>query len=185
MNYNTIFWNQYLDGDNEALAKLYPELFEPFVLKAIYYTKNPEAARDIVSSLFVYLLEQPIHLRKERWEEHTNFEFLLLAIVKNKCLDYLKIEGNRERIKSSISEYSIENETVNVDLIHHLHQCVQMLKKEEKELIELHLKGFSNQEISSELNLNEKTVRNKLSLSRKAIFKIWARITILIVLLWI
>ena len=57
MNDTTQYWQSYLKGDNDALAKLYVELFEPLVLKAIFYTKKPEIARDIVSSLFVSLLE--------------------------------------------------------------------------------------------------------------------------------
>jgi len=80
------FWENYLSGDNASLGKLYVTHFEPLVLKAIYYTKDPETARDIVAGLFVYLMELPPQQRIERWEKHSNFDFLFLAIVRNKCL---------------------------------------------------------------------------------------------------
>jgi len=179
----SVYWRNYLGGDNEVLTKLYVNLFEPLVMKAIYYTKNPEVARDIVSALFVYLLELPKEERMRRWEGHSNFEFLLLCIVRNKCLDHLKIEQNRNRIQQQL-ETELETNT-NDDLITQLTTCIQQLKPKEKELIELHLQGYKNEEISEKLNLSEKTVRNKLSLSRQLIVKFWHQmVVILMTLLW-
>ncbi|MCE2711139.1 MAG: hypothetical protein LW688_01205 [Cryomorphaceae bacterium] len=39
-------WSDFLDGDNGALGKLYAEVFEPLVFRAIYYTRESEIARD-------------------------------------------------------------------------------------------------------------------------------------------
>jgi DNA-directed RNA polymerase specialized sigma24 family protein len=69
-------------------------------------------------------------------------------------------------------------------MIAHLTACIQELKPDEKQLVELHLQGFSNDEISLKLNLNEKTVRNKLSLTRKSIWKLWHQMILLIAYVW-
>jgi len=179
----TKYWQNYLNGDNDALAKLYVNLFEPLVLKAIYYTKKPEIARDIVSSLFVSLLELDKEERLSRWDKIESHQALLLAIVRNKCLDFLKITQNRERINN---ELFVETncDVEKIDMIAHLTTCIQELKPDEKQLVELHLQGYSNDEISLKLNLSEKTVRNKLSLTRKSIWKLWHQMILLIAFVW-
>ena len=172
-----------MNGDNDALAKLYVDLFEPLVLKAIYYTKNPEIARDIVSSLFVSLLELDKVERQSRWNKIESHQALLLVIVRNKCLDFLKITQNRERINNELF-VETNSEVEKIDMIAHLTTCIQELKPDEKQLVELHLQGFSNDEISLKLNLSKKTVRNKLSLTRKSIWKLWHQMILLIAFVW-
>jgi DNA-binding NarL/FixJ family response regulator len=44
-----------------------------------------------------------------------------------------------------------------------------LLNEKEKELFQLHLDGFNNLEIAGKHTINEKTVRNKLSMTRKKI----------------
>lgn len=183
MSNQTKYWQNYLNGDNDALAKLYVDLFEPLVLKAVYYTKKPEIARDIVSSLFVSLLELDKEERLSRWNKIESHQALLLAIVRNKCLDFLKITQNRERINNELF-VETNSDVEKIDMIAHLTTCIQELKPDEKQLVELHLQGFSNDEISLKLNLSEKTVRNKLSLTRKSIWKLWHQMILLIAFLW-
>ena len=183
MSNQTKYWQNYLNGDNDALAKLYVNLFEPLVLKAIYYTKKPEIARDIVSSLFVSLLELDKEERLSRWDKIESHQALLLAIVRNKCLDFLKITQNRERINNELF-VATNCDVEKIDMIAHLTTCIQELKPDEKQLVELHLQGYSNDEISLKLNLSEKTVRNKLSLTRKSIWKLWHQMILLIAFVW-
>ncbi len=183
MDKQTKYWKDFLNGDNDALAKLYVDLFEPLVLKAIYYTKKPEVARDIVSSLFVSLLELEEEERLSRWNKIESHQALLLAIVRNKCLDFLKITQNRERINNELF-VETNSEVEKIDMIAHLTTCIQELKPDEKQLVELHLQGFSNDEISLKLNLSKKTVRNKLSLTRKSIWKLWHQMILLIAFVW-
>jgi RNA polymerase sigma factor (sigma-70 family) len=180
----TKYWKDFLNGDNDALAKLYVDLFEPLVLKAVYYTKKPDVARDIVSSLFVSLLELDNEERLSLWNKIESHQALLLAIVRNKCLDFLKITQNRERINNELFVKTSSDDVEKIDMIAHLTACIQELKPDEKQLVELHLQGFSNDEISLKLNLNEKTVRNKLSLTRKSIWKLWHQMILLIAYVW-
>ena len=183
MDKQTKYWKDFLNGDINALAKLYVDLFEPLVLKAVYYTKNPEVARDIVSSLFVTLIELPYQERSKRWECIENHQALLIAIVRNKCLDHLKISQNRARINSELFS-GTTTETETAAMIAHLTICIEELKNDDKELVEMHLQGFNNTEISEKLNLSEKTVRNKLSLTRKSLYKLWHQLVVIIALLW-
>lgn len=178
------YWNQYVNGNNHALGELYVAIFEKLVFRAIYYTKNPETARDIVSELFVSLIELNSNERKKRWEQTLNPDFLLLAIVRNKCLDFLKIEAGRLRILKQQEIDTINYAQEMSDIIKHLEQCMHELTADERNLMNLHLHGFNNQEIGETLQISEKTVRNKLSLSRKRIIKLWHQLSLLIHFLW-
>ena len=136
-----------------------------------------------VTRLFVSFIELPHEERWKRWERIENHKALLIAIVRNKCLDHLKISQNRARINSELfPETTTETETTA--MIAHLTACIQELKNDEKELVEMHLQGFNNTEISEKLNLSEKTVRNKLSLTRKSLWKLWHQMILLIALVW-
>jgi len=177
-------WNQYVNGNNHALGELYASIFEKLVFRAIYYTKNPEIARDIVSELFVSLIELNSEERRKRWSKTQNIETLLLAIIRNKCLDYLKITAGRQRILEEQSSKLVQNPHEELEQIKHLEQCIYELTEDERNLINLHLLGFNNHEIGDAMQISEKTVRNKLSLSRKRIIKLWHQMSLLIHLLW-
>lgn len=177
-------WNEYVNGNNSALGELYTAIFEKLVFHAIYYTKNPETARDIVSELFVSLIELYSEERRQRWSKIQYVEALLLAIVRNKCLDYLKIKSGRLRILEEQSSNLVQNPHEELEQIKHLEQCMNELKEDERNLMNLHLHGFNNHEIGDSLQISEKTVRNKLSLSRKRIIKLWHQMSLFIHLLW-
>ena len=178
------YWNQYVNGNNHALGELYVTIFEKLVFRAIYYTKNPETARDIVSDLFVSLIELNHDARREHWSEIKNIEALLLAIVRNKCLDNLKISAGRQRILKVLDSSEENTQEEKVELIKHLEDCISELSDEERKLMNLHLTGYTNNEIGNTLQISEKTVRNKLSLSRKRIIKMWHQMSLLIHFLW-
>ncbi len=178
-------WNEYVNGNNSALGDLYAVIFEKLVFRAIYYTNNPEMARDIVSELFVSLIELNPDERKQRWPEIKNVEALLLAIVRNKCLDYLKITAGRLRILKEAESNEVNDSREASDIVKHLEQCMNELTEDERNLMQLHLLGFNNHEIGDRIQISEKTVRNKLSLTRKRIIKLWHQMSLLIHFLWI
>jgi RNA polymerase sigma factor (sigma-70 family) len=177
------YWNLYVNGNNHALGELYVTIFEKLVFRAIYYTKNPETARDIVSELFVSLIELNYEARIKHWSEIKNIEALLLAIVRNKCLDNLKISAGRLKILKVLDSTEERTQEEKSELIKHLEECISELSEDERKLMNLHITGYSNNEIGIELEITEKTVRNKLSISRKRIIKLWHQMSLLIHLL--
>jgi RNA polymerase sigma-70 factor (ECF subfamily) len=173
-------WNEYVNGKNSALGELYASIFEKLVFRGIYYTKNPEIARDIVSEIFVSLMELNKIERQKRLSETKNVEAMLLAVVRNKCLDYLKINAGRLRILENQKSNFVTNIHEEIDIVKHLEKCMDELNLDERGLLNLHLSGFNNHEIGETLQISEKTVRNKLSLSRKRIIKLWHQMSLLI-----
>jgi RNA polymerase sigma-70 factor (ECF subfamily) len=179
-------WKNFLEGNNSALGSLYEELFEPLVFRAISYTGDPEIARDIVAQLFSELILSPKSVRIERWEKVKDPHAFLLVIVRNKCLDHLRVTTNRQRIHKV---YALEQDVVVTEdqekqLYLKLERCLASLSDEEQKLLDLHLNGYRNAHIANELNLKEKTVRNRLSLTRKVLAIRWQQLFILLGWLW-
>jgi len=56
------------------------------------------------------------------------------------------------------------------------------LPLKEQQLLQLHLAGYNNEEIAERKNYYEKTVRNKLSLTRKKLIYLWKNL--ILILLW-
>lgn len=176
------YWEEYINGNNHALAKVYEPYFQPLVFVALKYVRDLDLAQDITSELFTKLLETDLPERKEKWSEINDIKAFLTTIVKCRALDHLKIQKNRNRILSEnqilLEEYT-DNKKQEFD---HLKTCISELPKEEQELVSLHLSGYKNHEIAEALNYSEKTIRNKLSTSRKNLIYLWKNL--ILVLLW-
>jgi RNA polymerase sigma-70 factor (ECF subfamily) len=156
-----LLWEQFVKGENEALGELYSELFEPLVFVSFYLVKDNEVARDIVGELFVSILSVEIEDRQMKWEHVNTVKSYLSTAVKNKSIDYLRknklisvlTEAHEKEFKVEVNPFYAEN--------------LKRLTKEEEQFFQLHLDGYKNEELAKQFELSEKTVRNKLSLTRK------------------
>ena len=97
----------------------------------------------------------------------------LSTIIKCRALDHLKIQQNRNRILVNTPEFHTHSHEQYNDELVHLTTCIERLPTDEQALIQLHLSGYKNQEIAENLSYSEKTVRNKLSASRKKLIYLW------------
>lgn len=154
-------WDRFVQGDDAALGKLYSELFEPLVFVSFYLVKDNDVARDIVGDLFVTLLAEEVKNRKLKWLNVNAVKTYLAAAVRNKSIDYLRKYKPQETNTTRIdTEITLEENPFYAE-------SLTLLNEDEKALFQLHLDGFKNDEIAQNYQVTEKTVRNKLSLSRK------------------
>jgi RNA polymerase sigma-70 factor (ECF subfamily) len=175
-------WDAFLQGDNESLALLYKPYFETLLFTALKYVKNKEIAQDITSELFTSLLETDITIRQTKWNQIRDIQAFLSTIIKCRALDHLKQEKNRQRLRNENLTSNNEINEKQKDELEHLNICILQLPLEEQKLIQLHLAGYKNEEIAEKQNYSEKTVRNKLSLSRKKLIYLWKNL--ILILLW-
>jgi len=174
---NQKYWTLFLLGDDRALGELYHDLFEPLVLIAYNRVKNMEVARDIVSELFVSLLATSTEVRKTKWENVESIQAYLKTSVKNKSVDFIRSERTHLDILEQLpTKQLMEN---NIDVLDGLHE----LPLKETELFQLHLDGYSNVEIAEKNMISEKTVRNKLSMTRRKMALMYKSFTT--IALWI
>jgi RNA polymerase sigma factor (sigma-70 family) len=175
-------WEDFLNGNNCALADLYDELFLPLLFVSIKYTKDKDLSRDIISDIFLSLIETTVELRIEKWKAVREIKSFLIIIVRNKSIDAIRMISNRKQIDKVLTIQQIEYCEQEFLQIDHFDKIISLLNESEKELFELHFDGYSNFEISEQMNYSEKTVRNKLSISRKKLIYFWKNLIIL--MLW-
>jgi RNA polymerase sigma-70 factor (ECF subfamily) len=157
-----LLWEQFVKGQNEALGELYSEFFEPLVFVSFYLVKDNEVARDIVGELFVSILSVEIEDRQMKWEHVNTVKSYLSTAVKNKSIDYLR----KTKLHLNKIEEMLDG-SITIEDNPFFDESLMLLREEEKEVFQLHLDGYKNEEIAQKQQLTEKTVRNKLSLTRK------------------
>lgn len=162
MKKEELLWMRFVKGENEALGELYSVLFEPLVFVSFYLVKNNDVARDIVGDLFVFLLSIEVKERKAKWKEVNTVKTYLSAAVRNKSIDYLR----KTKLHLSKIEEVLDG-SITIEDNPFFDESLMLLREEEKEVFQLHLDGYKNEEIAQKQQLTEKTVRNKLSLTRK------------------
>ena len=144
---------------------------------AYKYTTDTERSRDVVGAVF----EKLLHLQTQKRQQiilhpQKGLYPFLVTIVKNKCLDGLKTNKLQDEIKKHLGNLLICNSTnaafirFESEAIKHL---LNNLPNREKEIIELHLQGYKNEEIAIQLNISYNTVRNTLHTAKQRIKKLW------------
>ncbi len=177
-----INWEEFLEGDNLVLAKLYDEVFLSLLFVSIRYTRDFELSRDIISDLFLTLIETPKSDRIKKWKEVRDIKSFLTILIRNKSIDAVRTKINRQQIREKIASKNTqycEQEYFHQD---HFEKSIALLNEKERELFLMHFNGFTNSEIGNKMSYSEKTVRNKLSLCRKKMIYFWKNLLLLI--LW-
>jgi len=168
----------YRQGNNECLSEAFEKEFPALVLYAYSFVQDKDTAADLVVMLFEKLLKYSTQERNEKLpNEVKHFERLIYTILKNKCLDHLKVNKNRLRIlntevKPSINGHA-EADTENLFVAEAFQALKEQLGKRQKEVLELHLEGFDSIEIAQKLKISRNTVQNILNNSKKKVKSLW------------
>lgn len=170
-----IEWQRFVIGDNNGIVKVFEAYYQTLLFTAFYYLKNEEQAKDMVSDVFVKLLSFSNEQRLKNLENvNEKLEIFLKVLTKNKCLDYLKVEKNRYSILNGI--HSLINRSTNTNGLFEddFNLMLDVLPKRQKQVLELHIQGFDNNEISANLDISYNTVRNTLHTSKSKIKQLWS-----------
>ena len=168
---------RYINGDNDALGELYTLYYSSLIMVAYRYTLNTEKSKDIVGLVFEKLLSFSTSKRQTFFLHPEKGMYpLLLSIIKNKALDEIKQNKLHQEIKkqmeSTTSFFSINAIFVRFEE-EAIKQLIDYLSNREKEILQLHLQGFKNDEIATQLNISYNTVRNTLHSAKQRIKKLW------------
>lgn len=152
-------------GDTDAFAQLYQEVYEDLYRFAIYILKNSVDAQDAVSET---VADAFASIRKLRCEEA--FRSWIFRILSYKC-------------KRKLKEYACKTVELSEELSDRLaepkgawdtadHIQVRMLfwglPPQDRMIIAMHLfAGYTSKEIAKQLHMNENTVRSRESRALK------------------
>jgi len=168
---------EYINGNNLTIAQLYNQIKSRLFSIAYNYCHDKEISQDTVHDLFEKLISLSIEKRIEYFgRPGTNFEAYLIVIIKNKCLDAKKIANKREKIlaeKRYLFNYEANNGFYEKFLLDGMRAMLNSLQPRERQVIQLHLEGFSNDEIASSLNITYNTVKNNIYESKKKLRFLW------------
>ncbi len=177
MNNTNNYIESFCNGDNKAIAAQYKLWLPQLYLIAFRYVKNHEIAEDVVSDCFEKLLIMPAEKRREKFiDEQINLKALLIVMVKNKSLDYIKVTENRNRIKEGLQWFlnkTTQNKIHEKFSEENFKRLVNCLPYKEQIILKMNLEGYKNEEISKKFKLSEKSISNSLSLSRTKIKNLW------------
>ena len=167
----------YINGDNDSMGILYKYYYSTLIMVAYKYTNDSEKSKDIIASVFEKLLLLSQEKRIEIiLHESKGIYPLLYTIVKNKCLDDIKSNRIQTEIKKQFGNlFSLYSTNVAYNRFEQeaIANLLNNLPKRENEILELHLKGYKNEEIASQLNLSYNTVRNTLHSAKQRVRKLW------------
>lgn len=172
-------------GKNErAFESVFKQYFSVLTVYAKKYVLDIDIAKDITQETFMKLYE-----KREELTIHTSLKSFLYAAVRNKCLDYIKVNKIRDQHKdqikyqSSISSEDEDDERIRVtELQQKIHSILKTLPTQNQKIFMMsRIEGKSNQEIADELGLSKRTVETHISNALKRIKQAVLLILLLII----
>lgn len=163
--------NAYCKGDNEALGKLMQVWYKELFFYTFRFIEEEDLAEDIIAETIEKMLGFSIEFRQNKFNvQEINLKLFVKVVIKNKCLDYLKVKKNRIRLlegfKKTLLGFVLNDEKIKNDQ-KHLVYLLSPLNEKEKKIMLMDIEGYSIKEISLKLGIAKKTVSNSLSESRK------------------
>lgn len=159
----TIHKNAHEPGSDKWFEAIYNDHFEGLLRYAFSIAEDKATAEDVVSEVFISLWN-----RKDQLDEINNVEAYLVQSVKH--LTIKKIKKSRTETLGPIDESKYpqvlnpENILIGKELESVINQVVQSLTPYGKLVYDMaRNKGYSNEKIAKELDMNQATVRKHLS----------------------
>ncbi len=146
-----------INKDDIGAFKQFFEGFYPSVCVFVTkYLKDRDVANDLAQEAFIEFWK-----RKGKFDDIKAVKGYIYTVARNKCFNYLKTRDIRENIlKEEISrndlfyEYVLEEETYSI-----IHQAVNKLAPQTRNIVRLSLEGKKNQEIAEQLDISLNTVK--------------------------
>lgn len=152
------------DANLETLGELFGRYMHLVYGVALKYLKDREQAKDVVTQIFERLI---IEIPKF---EIQNFKSWLFVVTKNFCLMEIRKE---KASKNRFEKFSVEQNMESTELLHpidedlnttmqeNLKHCIDRLKKEQKDCVQLfYYQEQGYKEIAEELEIAEKKVKS-------------------------
>jgi RNA polymerase sigma-70 factor, ECF subfamily len=157
--------------DKGNFEVIFREYYVPLCRYCIQFVRRPEIAEEIVQEQFITLWE-----KKDVIDIHTSINSYLYKSVKNKSIDYLKSKYAKLKF-DELNELIIIRDNQNPHQIIELEETSKIIESAINQLPEKcymvfslsRFGGFSNKEISDELNISIKTVENQVTIALRKI----------------
>lgn len=158
--------------DNISSIQLFSEFFhenqEKFLSFAYSYIRDWQEAEDVLMESMITLWEN-----RDKWEEESNLQALLLTIIKHKALNYLAHVQVRLRAEEEINSHSQRELDLRIST---LEACEPdtIFNEEIQHIVQKALKGMPEQSrkifmLSRYQNIPNKKIAGQLGISLKSV----------------
>lgn len=143
--------------------KYYKELYR----FAFSYVRDGVIGEEIAQEVFLYMWD-----KRHKIDIQTTLKTYLYSAVKNKCLNYIRLELPKQRAMSDVSEVMLsvseekKDEGENEQLKKHITSAVDSLPKKCRQIFMLSRNaGMTYEEIADEMGLSKKTIENQMGIA--------------------
>lgn len=148
-------------GDNAVFERIYRAYYPALRFFAAKYVGDEES-EDIIESLFLRLWRQKHVLINEM-----HLKAFLYQATRNACLDFIKVQGRRNKRhmvwlhESEEMEQDYLHDLIHTEVIAELYRAINALPSQCRNVVQLgFVDGLSNEEIAQALELSVQTVKN-------------------------
>lgn len=149
-------------------TRFFQENQEKFLSFAYSYLRDKEEAEDVLMESMTALWEN-----RDRWEENSNLQALLLTIIKNKALHILEHRQVRLRAEEAISSHGLReldlristlkacepDQIFNTEIQHIVKKALQGMPEQSRRIFMLsRYQNLANKQIAEQLDVSLKTV---------------------------
>jgi len=153
------------NGDQTAFELLFRFYYPGLVVFARHIVPDPIEAEEIVQDFFVHLWDS-----RKNIQQTSSLKSYFFVSVKNRAFNYLKKEQIKEKTLLKLKEL-VENDFlfqpdlfVESELQQQIAKAMENLPGRTREVFMMsRFKGFSNDEIATQLELSKRTVETQIS----------------------
>jgi RNA polymerase sigma-70 factor, ECF subfamily len=161
-----------IEGDENAFKYFFETYYDDLCNFVNSYVRDETLSEDIVQNIYIYLWEKKNYLSPD-----CSIKSYLYAASKNKSLNHLRNEKNKNRILSDLfSQTKLESQNKSdlfleyEDLKKIVLSAINYLPTRCKVIYQLSRnEGLSNKEIAERLGISIKTVENQMSIAMRKI----------------
>jgi RNA polymerase sigma-70 factor (family 1) len=140
----------------DSFKPFFESFYPSLCLFANKYTRDHEAALDIVQEAFVYIWN-----KKGDVDSINSAKAYLFKYVRNRSLNYLRDHEKQKSLnfEQLDSEIFFRDNLIEEETYRTIYDAIKNLPPQGQRVIELSLDGYKNQEIADELNISVNTVK--------------------------
>lgn len=158
---------EFSSGNENALEFLYDHYSGALLSVLLRLTSNEDTSRDLLQDAFVKIWRNRNSYDKSKGTLYT----WMLNLTRNLCIDYLRSKRHKNNQKNQKIDnvvYGLES-VKSFDPSHiGLNELIEKLPKEQKAVIVYaYFKGYTQQEISEELDIPLGTVKSRVRVALK------------------
>ena len=155
---------QLAKGDHGSYQKLFHTYYSALCRFCVRYVRSREISEEIVQDVFIYLWE-----KREIINISISFKSYLYTAVRNKSINYLKLQLPKDQIKEDIENfeiagtYNVESQMTFKELSQKVNEAIDLLPKKCRAIFILSREsGHTYKEIAEELGISIKTVETQM-----------------------